>query len=217
MTAEPSTAFLRDTDSIDALRADGPVQDAALAALHSLLVRAATAQARRMPAESQTLGERTVETLVQQSADEAMTSVLRRLDSFQGRSRFTTWAYKFALVQSASDLHRAAWRPRHVDVAEVDWLPDPTAGPDLHAEAGDLARAVAHGIRTQLSPHQRRVAHALIVEQIPIDVLAERLATTRGALYKTLHDLRARLRVHLQDTGHLPPSSPVRPGMEAAL
>ena len=50
-----------------------------------------------------------------------------------------------------------------------------------------------------------------------MDVLAERLATTRGALYKTLHDLRARLRVHLQDTGHLPPSSPVRPGMEAAL
>jgi RNA polymerase sigma-70 factor (ECF subfamily) len=36
---------------------------------------------------------------------------------------------------------------------------------------------------------------------VPIDVLAERLNTSRGALYKTLHDARRKLRKHLEDAG----------------
>jgi RNA polymerase sigma-70 factor (ECF subfamily) len=36
---------------------------------------------------------------------------------------------------------------------------------------------------------------------VPIDVLAERLNTSRGALYKTLHDARKKLRRHLDDQG----------------
>ena len=61
-----------------------------------------------------------------------------------------------------------------------------------------------------LTPHQRRVAIALLVDGVPIDVLADRLGTTRGALYKTVHDVRVRLRTELVATGHLaatPPSS----------
>jgi len=37
---------------------------------------------------------------------------------------------------------------------------------------------------------------------VPIDVLAERLDTTRGALYKTLHDARRKLRDTLGAAGH---------------
>jgi RNA polymerase sigma-70 factor (ECF subfamily) len=51
-----------------------------------------------------------------------------------------------------------------------------------------------------LTPHQRRVLVALAVNGVPIDVLADRLSTTRGALYKTLHDARAKLRAHLEET-----------------
>jgi RNA polymerase sigma-70 factor (ECF subfamily) len=44
---------------------------------------------------------------------------------------------------------------------------------------------------------------ALLVEEIPIDVLAERLATNRNALYQTLHEVRKRLRAYLSAEGYL--------------
>jgi RNA polymerase sigma-70 factor (ECF subfamily) len=66
-----------------------------------------------------------------------------------------------------------------------------------------LARAVEAAIATALTPHQRRVALALLVEEVPIDVLADRLGATRNALYKTLHDARGRLRAALIAAGHL--------------
>ncbi len=75
--------------------------------------------------------------------------------------------------------------------------------PDAHAEAAQLAHAVRDAITTELTPHQRRVALALLVEGVPIDVLADRLGTTRNALYKTLHDARRRLRAALIDGGLL--------------
>jgi RNA polymerase sigma-70 factor (ECF subfamily) len=50
-----------------------------------------------------------------------------------------------------------------------------------------------------LTPHQRRVLVAVTLNGVPIDVLAERLDTTRGALYKTLHDSRCKLRGHLAE------------------
>ena len=38
---------------------------------------------------------------------------------------------------------------------------------------------------------------AVTLQDVPIDVLAERLDTTRGALYKTIHDARRKLRAAL--------------------
>jgi RNA polymerase sigma-70 factor, ECF subfamily len=38
---------------------------------------------------------------------------------------------------------------------------------------------------------------------VPVDVLAERLGSTRGAVYKTLHDARVRLRAALVSGGYL--------------
>ena len=57
-------------------------------------------------------------------------------------------------------------------------------------------------IQTGLSDRQREVLVALTIQEIPIDVLAERLGSTRGALYKTLHDARRRLRALLVAAGH---------------
>ena len=58
-------------------------------------------------------------------------------------------------------------------------------------------------IAGELTPHQRRVVLALLVDGVPIDVLADRLGSTRNALYKTLHDARRRLRTALTESGHL--------------
>ena len=56
-------------------------------------------------------------------------------------------------------------------------------------------------VEAALTPHQRRVLVAVALNGVPIDVLAERLGTNRGALYKVLHDSRRKLRAHLAAAG----------------
>jgi RNA polymerase sigma-70 factor (ECF subfamily) len=129
--------------------------------------------------------------------------VLGKLSTFEGRSRFTTWAYKFGILQSAVEVNRSLWRHRDVP---LDGLPDPPAtdaSPEEISEAADFCAAVTAAIEQTLTDHQRRVVLALLVDEVPIDVLAERLGTSRNALYKTLHDARRRLRAHLTATGYL--------------
>ena len=53
----------------------------------------------------------------------------------------------------------------------------------------------------KLTTWQREVFVAITLNNVPIDVLAERLNTTRGALYKTLHDARRKLRAHFAERG----------------
>lgn len=178
-------------------------RDAALAELHELMLRAARHQVARMRSMLPGLDARSCQDLATAAADDAMVACLAKLHTFEGRSRFTTWAYKFAVLQTATEVRRQAWAFREVTLDDAAPWRSPGAGPDQVAEARDLATAVAHALDVALTSHQRRVAIALLVDQVPIDVLAERLGTTRGALYKTLHDVRCRLRAHLVTTGHL--------------
>jgi RNA polymerase sigma-70 factor (ECF subfamily) len=131
-------------------------------------------------------------------------AVLGKLDSFRGASRFTTWAYKFALLEAGVKARRRAWHGREVAFdddagAAVARAAGPTA--QQSAETAELLRAVVAAVRTALTPHQRAVFCALALDGVPIDVLAERLDTTRGALYKTLHDARRKLRTELASAG----------------
>ena len=132
--------------------------------------------------------------------------MLRKLDGYRGASRFTTWAYKFALLEAAVALRRRAWQGREVVLRPEDWSVLPDARRSVHhdAETAELLGVVTAAIDTQLTPHQREVLLALAVDGIPIDVLAERLSTTRGALYKALHDARRKLRATLAADGLLP-------------
>ena len=190
-------------DWVAALSTPGPEQAEAMRRLHQLLLRAARGQVQRMPAMLGGGGPALVEELANQAADEAMMAVLAKLGTFEGRSRFTTWAYKFAILQAATDVRRRFWRDRHLPFEGLELIPDPGASCVQYVEAADLASAVRAGIAQHLSPHQRRVLLALVVDEIPVDVLADRLGTTRNALYKTVHDARKRLRAYLRATGHL--------------
>ena len=196
----PSESWVADLSS------SGPAQQEALQRLHALLLRASRYRVRRLSGLLPGIGARDLEDLAQQAADEALVSVLRRLGSFEGRSRFTTWAYKFAVLHAGVEVRRQAWRSREVTLPDSVVLVDPDASPADLTETAQLAAAVQDAITTALTPHQRRVALALLVEEIPIDVLAERLGTTRNALYKTLHDARSRLRAALTASGHLDPT-----------
>jgi RNA polymerase sigma-70 factor (ECF subfamily) len=194
---------------VQQLSASGPRRDAAVERLHDLMIRSAWHQISRMP-EAAGLGARRREEIVHAAADEAAMAVLTRLDSFEGRSRFTTWAYKFGILHTAVEVRRSAWRGREVDLDSVPEPPATDARPEDYAEAKDLGVAVGEAMATALTPHQRRVTVALLVDEIPIDVLAERLGTNRNALYKTLHDSRKALRAHLAARGFLH-SNPIHP------
>jgi RNA polymerase sigma-70 factor (ECF subfamily) len=186
-----------------ALRAQGRERDEAVARLHALLLRAARFEcARRRPALPHLRGN-DLDDIANQAADDALVSVLARLDSFRGASRFSTWAYKFALLEAAVKLRRRAWQGREVPLEPETWSLFSSAGiePGESVEQSELLETLQAAIAEVLTPHQRRVLVALAVNGVPIDVLAERLNTTRGALYKTLHDARRKLRAQLEEVG----------------
>jgi RNA polymerase sigma-70 factor, ECF subfamily len=135
--------------------------------------------------------------------------VLAKLSGFRGESRFTTWAYKFALLEAGVKLRRRPWQGREVPLPDEDWreLLDRGAGPHAGAEQRELIGAIGDAIEVELTEHQREVLLAVAVADVPIDVLAERLGTTRSALYKTIHDARRKLRRRLEADGLSPESS----------
>ena len=181
----------------------GAQGDEARARLHQLLVRASRHQVWRLRDLLPGAGSGDLEDLAQQAADDALVAVLRQLPTFEGRSRFTTWAYKFGVLHAGVAVRRQAWRHREVHLPDGLPMVDTSPGPEAHSEGVQLAEAVRAAIASELTPHQRRVVLALLVEEVPIDVLAERLGSTRNALYKTLHDARRRLRAALVDSGHV--------------
>jgi RNA polymerase sigma-70 factor (ECF subfamily) len=191
---------------LDELRADGATKDAAIARLHAVLLRAARFEvARRRPTLPHLRGDE-LDDIALEAADDALMSVLRRLADFRGASRFTTWVYKFALLEAAVKLRKRAWQGREVPLEPETWSLFSSAGlaPDLEAEQSELLATLQRAIADVLTPHQRRVLVALALNGVPIDVLAERLGTTRGALYKMLHDARRKLRAALDDEGGAP-------------
>ena len=201
-----STVVAMDQDSSDwleALRDSGPRREHAVARLHELLLRAARFEVSRRRATLAHLRGGSLEDLAIQSADDALMAVLAKLDDFRGDSRFTTWAYKFALLEAAVRLRRLGWQGREVPLEPASWDAFAGGGASPHddAETRELLGALRVAIDDQLTPHQREVLVAITLAGVPIDVLAERLATTRGALYKTLHDARQKLRRHLADQG----------------
>jgi RNA polymerase sigma-70 factor (ECF subfamily) len=188
---------------IQRLRGPGPEREQALAELHALLLRAAGFELGRRRAALGGLLPGDREDLAHQCADDALVAILRKLGEFRGESRFTTWAYKFALYEAAVKVRRLAWRHREVPLDAPDWPPLADRGESVHAaaEMRETLTAVKAAIDSELTPHQREVLVAIAINGVPIDVLAERLNTTRGALYKTLHDGRRKLRGALSAQG----------------
>jgi RNA polymerase sigma-70 factor (ECF subfamily) len=188
---------------VQSLRATDATGGDAIARLHALLLRAARFEvARRRPTLPHLRGDE-LEDIATEAADDALMSVLRRLDDFRGASRFTTWAYKFALLEAAVKLRKRSWQGREVPLEPEGWglFSSASLEPDAEAEQSELLETLQSAIAEVLTPHQRRVLVALALNGVPIDVLAERLNTNRGALYKTLHDARRKLRKHLQERG----------------
>jgi len=190
-----------DADSRDwlrDLRADGATRRDAIARLHGLLLRAARFEATRRRAHLPHLRNE-LDEIANEAAGDALLSVLARLDDFRGESRFTTWAYKFALLETAVRLRKRDWQGREVPLEADTWKLLATAGlgPDEHVEQSELLSILQTGIDNVLTEQQRRVLVAVALNGVPIDILADHLDSTRGAVYDTLHDARLKLRAHL--------------------
>jgi RNA polymerase sigma-70 factor (ECF subfamily) len=201
-----SVAPVQDVETRDwvaSLQAAGEERRVALEKLHELLVRAARFEINRRRHSFPHLRGDDWDDLANQCADDALIAIVRKLPEFRGDSRFTTWAYKFALLEAAVSLRRRAWQGRELPLAEEGWevLVAPAGSPATTTEASELLAAVRDAIANALTPHQRDVLVAITLNDVPIDVLAERLNTTRGALYKTLHDARRKLRAQLDEHG----------------
>ena len=202
----PRVARSLDSDSrewLRPLRADGEARNEAIARLHDLLLRAARFEvARRRPGLPHLRGDE-LEDIALEAAADALVSVLRRLDDFRGDSRFSTWVYKFALLETAVRLRKRAWQARELPVEPKEWslFANVDLEPDAQVEQRELLSGLVTAIAETLTPHQRRVLVAVAVDGVPMDVLAERLQTSRGALYKALHDARQNLRGHLGERG----------------
>jgi RNA polymerase sigma-70 factor, ECF subfamily len=204
-----------DDESVEwlrSLRAHGHQREEAIARLHGLLLRAARFEVNRRAAGRRE-ERRELDDIAHHAAADAMVAVLAKLDRFRGDSRFTTWAYKFALLEAGVKMRRRTWQDREVPLEPERWelLADRAMAPEREAELGELLAAVRDAVSNDLTAHQRAVLVAVTVDGVPIDVLAERLGTTRGALYKTLHDARRKLRRTLAAQGLHPDSDPSAP------
>ncbi len=191
---------------VDRLCARDKVREHAVRDLHELLVKAARREVRRRAAGSDVAGPE-LDDLATQAADDATYAILAKVDQFRGESRFTTWAYRFVVLEVSHKVGRHFWRQPRAELSELDWDRLPavlgTTQPDLVAEARELTRAVRRAIEEGLTDYQRKIFEAAVLQGVPLDALAVRHDTTRNALYKALFDARRKIRADLVANGYL--------------
>lgn len=177
----------------------------ALSDLHQLLLRVAHGELGRRRGRHPLSGPE-LEDLAQQATDDAMVALIAKLGQFRGESRFTTWAFKFVVVEVSSKLGRHFWKRPTVTLDASDWdrLPERFGiAPDDQAARAEMVSALRQAVTEELTDHQRTVFVALVVDQVPLEALVSRMGTNRNAIYRTMFDARRKLRAALAANGHL--------------
>jgi len=144
--------------------------------------------------------------IAEQAASDATVAVLAKVGEFRGESRFTTWAAKFAILEVSNKVGRNLWRKGgvHLDPGAWEQMPDRFGlGAGREVESRELLAALRVAVETQLSARQRRVFEAIVLNEVPLDVLVVELDSNRNAIYKTLFDARRKLRTELVANGYL--------------
>jgi RNA polymerase sigma-70 factor (ECF subfamily) len=196
-----------DPESVDwlrGLRSAGSELSEAQRRLHGMLLRVAQVEVRRRAGVIGVCGVE-VDDVAQQAADDALFTIMAKLDDFRGESRFTTWAYKFAVFEAANKVGRHFWQRRAVAMDDEDWerLPERFGVEPVDALAGrDLLAAIHASVRQSLSARQRQVFVGVVVNAVPVDVLAAELGTNRNSIYKSMFDARRKIRAFLVANGH---------------
>jgi RNA polymerase sigma-70 factor (ECF subfamily) len=200
--AAENAAWIRD------LPAGGILGDQARRQLFDFLVRAASVEARWRSSHMVLSGPE-LEDLAQQAAADAMITIVDKLETFRGDCRFTTWAYRFAALIVGSKVRRHPWHRPNRPFHTAEWL-DYRAWcgdePEVDFEAREMQSVIRRVVTTDLTPHQREVLIASIIDHRSADDLATQLGSNRNAIYKVLFDARQKLKVALRAEGFSPPS-----------
>jgi RNA polymerase sigma-70 factor (ECF subfamily) len=201
----PPPVDLESVEWVRRLRQTGATQAAALKQLHGELLRIALAEMRRRSPRTRIAGAE-LDDLAHQAAADAMLAITKKLDQFRYESRFTTWAYRFVILEVSNKLGRHFWRGPDISIDEEQWERLPGAfglDPERQAEWQQLIVALRAAIDQTLTPHQRRLFVAIVLNGVPLDALVVELGTNRNAIYKTLFDARRKLRNSLVAHGHM--------------
>jgi RNA polymerase sigma-70 factor (ECF subfamily) len=189
---------------VEQLRPEDPRREEAVGRLRGVLARVASDELSRRRVQLGSIADREYGELAQQAADGALMNVVRRLDDFRGRSRFTTWAFKFVISEVDVKVAQHAWLRHPPSRNELDWdeLPDWLAPrPGDRVEQREQLEVLSAAIG-ELSDRLREVFVAIALNDVSIDVLALQFDSDRNATYKSLFDARRTLGRRLAAAGH---------------
>ncbi len=198
---------------VDDLSGGGPTHEAAVVRLHEMLLRVARSELRRRSATLRIAGPE-LDDLAYQAAADAVLAVVAKLATFRGESQFTTWAYRFVILEVSAKVGRHFWRRPDVSLNVEQWerLPDRFgADPGRAPQARELAAEIRRAVEEDLTERQRRVFVAIVLQEIPLDALVVELGRSRNAIYKALFDARGKLRSVLAANGYLTDDPPRHP------
>jgi RNA polymerase sigma-70 factor (ECF subfamily) len=173
--------------------------------LHELLLRVARSELHRRSARTR-IGGPELDDLAYQVAADAMIAIIAKLGQFRGESRFTTWVYRFVILEVSVKLGRHFSRHPTVAMDAEDWdrLPDRFGlDPGEQAQWHDLLGALRRAVEQDLTDRQRQVFVAIVVNAVPLDALVIELGSNRNAIYKVMFDARRKLRAALVANGYL--------------
>ena len=194
---------------LSALKASGAEQADAITDLRGYVLRAALYSLRRSRGSLHSLASTEINQLAEDCAQEAVLAILRHLDEFRGESRFTTWAYAFAVNTALVAARRERWKRVSLDtVLDSPRLEEWTAGerrppvdPQYVTLQKEVLAVIREAIDLQLTDRQRQALKAVVLEGVPLDELVRRWGSNRNAVYKLLHDARRKLKAHLAERG----------------
>jgi RNA polymerase sigma-70 factor, ECF subfamily len=192
------------------LQANGETQETAITDLRDLLLRATLYFFNRNLGDFGTMNRDKILQCAEDCAQDALLAVLNHLSDFRGDSKFTTWAYKFAINMALMTARRESWRGKSLaELSSLDhkklfeWIGDKSSGltPDQSALQVEVSEMIREVIEQELTEKQRKVLILMVFDEVPMDEVVRQLDTNRNAIYKMLHDARRKLKSNLQARG----------------
>jgi RNA polymerase sigma-70 factor, ECF subfamily len=183
----------------DRLHGCASIRTDAIEELHERLQREAKFHVRQRVSALSAFPRSDIDDLATQAADDALVAILRKLDDYRGESQFLTWARRFAALDAQVSVRRRLGRDRVGISRDPDHallVADPDCSLHDRVEMRERLRRVTKVINNGLTVRQRLVLVAVAIDGVSTDTLAGELRTTPGAIYKTLHDARVKLRRH---------------------
>ena len=196
---------------LDDLGASGAVQEAAITDLRNLLLRTVLFFFSRNLGDFGGLARDEILHLAEDCTQEALIAMMNHLSDFRGDSRFTTWAYKFAVNTALIAARRERWKNvslDHLTFSEdgslSEWMlqdKSPGLAPDQSTMQVEVLEIIREVIEHDLTEKQRHILIMMVFNEVPMDELVRQLGTNRNAIYKLLHDARRKLKYGLQARG----------------